>query len=193
MLKKDARKIKAIMRMSYTNLGFFRLKGDNIIMRPKSFTLRKEVMPILTFITNIVPSIIAATDKVAADSYAKVVKEYADKKDVSKLYAETYNIFTIFVQRNQFKGVQYEFSERSSTIGRYIKQARNWIIDLYKRSLIKKAAEAAPEKLRSMEEILGEELKVSCQEIGRIITGNPKFDEQHQQIMRYTSIPQAYL
>lgn len=192
MLRKDARKLKAVLRIIYTNLSFFKLKGDNIIMKRKIYSLKKEVIPLMTFITTTVPNVMAAVDKTAASAFALEANKLSSKNDLSGLCIAMYTHFTTFVQRNQFKGGKYEFSGSQPSIRRTYEKARDWIKERYTRSVIKKSVESLPERLKSMEEILAEELNVTCQEVGRIITGNPKFDNQYRQIMRYTSIPTAY-
>ena len=191
MLRKDIKKLKAVLSLLYINLSFFFIKGENVFMKRKWYSLRLQSVPLMNLITIAIPNAISSQDADAAEIYSREVNDCLITKDKSRLYQVVYDQFTSFVQRNKFRGALYDFSNKDTKIGILYRKLLGRLSNFRKRSVITEAVKALPQKLRSLEEILSEELNIGGKVVGLVKTGNADFDSQFRQILRYSNVPQV--
>lgn len=178
MLRKDIKQLKSILRGLFVGFNFFKIKSvDKVIVKKHWWSLTKHLYNVKDLLVNVIPSTIK--DPEISRAYGDAINAYINTNDYSKALNSIYSIFITYIQNEKdFEGVRVE----TNSIGHKIK------------SLLASAYAARPGPLMqrhsevtiiTVAETLKESLQITTNVVGRVMTGNAKFDEQFIEICRY--------
>lgn len=191
MLKKDIKKVVAVLKLLYSNINWFSVKGDTVRMKRRAYSLHSWSMPLQFLLNNIIPDVMSARDAEYAEAYRRELNEALMDKEVTKQYQIVFNYFTTFVHKYEFKGILYDSGNSKQLFKAKLPRWVSFLLDkvpkFNKGALDVKVIKKLPEKFKSMEEILKTEFSEGYRVMGKVVTGDSKFDSQFLQVIRYSS------
>lgn len=180
MLRKDIIKLKILLSGLFVGFNFFKVKSEKVIVKKHWWSITKSVYNLKDLLVNVIPSSIL--DPEVQRSYGEAINAYINTNDLSKAFESIYDIFITYIQNEKgFKGVRVE---NVSIAGRI----KSWFESAYAARpgpLIQRHSEVT---FVTVADTIKTKLKAATNVVGRVSTGNEKFDLQFLEICRYSVV-----
>jgi hypothetical protein len=207
MLRKDINKLKLTLSMLFYSAGYFRVKNDDtVIIKKHWYSLRKLVITLEDMFTHYVPNSLGMESDNEVVEYQEKMSEVTDNS-IDKKLDIAFNCVSSFVNDTEYKGcmLEWDFTPSLSdhikhlyeNIRHNVKENYNQIImemefrypRSFKKSSIISLKALPPTSIISIQELINKQReKISFDQIGRVITGDPEFNSHIQQIYRVACV-----
>lgn len=207
MLRKDIKRLKLILGMLFYSANYFRIKKDgSIIVKKEWYSLKRLEITLEEVFNKYIPNCIGLDSDDTVIKYQEEMSTLMESS-IDKRLRVAFNSLSNFINETEYKGCMLDWDFQPNfrnKLSDYLKEIREDVVEYYHQTMMEiefrstkfgvtsgnsVVLSAMPAtSVISVQEILNRQReKISFNQIGKVITGDPDFDSHIQRIYRIAS------